>query len=278
MAKSKKLVIVLLTAVFIGLVLAITSSLTGGRVSPLSNLVNIVATPVSKGVNWVTGGVGSFFDHFVDYDNLKEENQRLTGLVGEYETKIRLTEKLEQENNLLRSIVGIKEKSPELEFRVAEITGKSYDPWSSTFSIDKGSLNSVKVGDPVISDQGMVGYVSKVGTTWAEVTSIIDPATKVGAVVTRTRNVSVAQGDFEQMQEGFLKLMYLPKDSDLVVGDTIETSGQGSYFPKGLLIGTVAEIKTEVHGISNYAIIKPAVDFEKITQVAVIVEFGKDGE
>ena len=70
--------------------------------------------------------------------------------------------------------------------------------------------------------------------------------------------------------EGKCKLNYVTNDTSLVVGDTVETSGLGGIYPKGILIGTVSEIKSDALGYSQYAIIDTAVDFERIREVMVI--------
>ena len=75
------------------------------------------------------------------------------------------------------------------------------------------------------------------------------------------------------MSEGNLRLSYLEPDSDVVIGDTVETSGRGGVFPKGIMIGTIERVVPEDNGISNYAVIKPFVNVEKITNVAIITDF-----
>ena len=66
--------------------------------------------------------------------------------------------------------------------------------------------------------------------------------------------------------------MYIPTDADLVLEDTIETSGLGGIYPKGLKIGKLLEIVEAENVTEKYAIIKPAVDFSKIETVLVIIK------
>ena len=95
----------------------------------------------------------------------------------------------------------------------------------------------------------------------------------MGAVVSRTREVVVAEGSFELAGDGLLRLSYLQNDSDVLVGDTVETSGYGGIFPKGLLIGTITEVLPESHGISTYAKIQPAVDLTALKKVYIVKSF-----
>lgn len=118
-----------------------------------------------------------------------------------------------------------------------------------------------------------MGYVSTVGLNFCEVKPVTDLSLKVGAVVSRTREVVVAEGSFDLAEEGLLRLSYLKNDSDVLVGDTVETSGYGGVFPKGLLIGTITEVLPESHGISTYAKIRPAVDLSALKKVYIIKSF-----
>lgn len=69
-----------------------------------------------------------------------------------------------------------------------------------------------------------------------------------------------------------LKLMYIPPDADLVLEDTIETSGIGGIYPKGILIGKISEIIESKNITDRYAIIETAVDFSKLENVLVITK------
>ena len=106
-----------------------------------------------------------------------------------------------------------------------------------------------------------------------QVKPITDVSVKMGAVVSRTREVVVAEGSFELAGDGLLRLSYLQNDSDVLVGDTVETSGYGGIFPKGLLIGTITEVLPESHGISTYAKIQPAVDLTALKKVYIVKSF-----
>ena len=64
--------------------------------------------------------------------------------------------------------------------------------------------------------------------------------------------------------------MYIPTDADLVIGDTIETSGMGGIYPKGILIGKITEIIETKNITERYAIVETSVDFSKLETILVI--------
>ena len=99
-----------------------------------------------------------------------------------------------------------------------------------------------------------------------------------GALVTRTRETAIAEGDYNLMTRGALRLSYLREDSKVVVGDTVETSGRGGVFPKGILIGTVESVQPEESGLYYYAVIKPFVSVDSVSSVSIITEYTDTAE
>ena len=66
--------------------------------------------------------------------------------------------------------------------------------------------------------------------------------------------------------------MYIPTDADLVLEDSIETSGIGGIYPKGILIGKIKEIIEAKNITDRYAIVETSVDFSKLETVLVITK------
>ncbi len=241
--------------------------------TPLTRAIGVLVSPGQKAVTSVANRITNMHDYLFEYKTLKAENEELKQQVSDMEQKVRDADLALAENNRLRDLLDIKERNRSFTFEVAEVTGRSMGNWSTTMTIDKGSAADIKVNDCVITADGMVGYITSVGSTYAEVTTVLDPDMQAAALVTRSRTVAVAEGDFGLMREGTLKLSYLTKDADVAIGDTIETSGSGGVFPKGLMVGTVEQIITEENGITNYAVIKPFVDIENVKNVFIIKSF-----
>ena len=92
-------------------------------------------------------------------------------------------------------------------------------------------------------------------------------------MVFRTEDIGVAEGDFSLMSEGRLKLSYLPAGCTLLNGDLVTTSGLGGYYPSGLVIGTVEEVRLDDSGSTQYAVVAPSADFDALSQVFVVKSF-----
>ncbi len=270
---EKKWVLIFLSATLLSLVAMIWSALSPSHASPAANLVNILLTPIQSGVTAVTNGVQSVVEHYTEYDALVEENRVLRQELADTRGALRDADRAIQENDQLRAALDMKARNSSFEFESAEIIARSNETWSRSFTIDKGSLHGIKLDNCVLTVDGLVGYISEVGTTWAMVTTVVDTDSQISAIASRTREVATAEGSFELMGKNQLKLTYLDNETKVVQGDTIETAGFGGLFPKGLVIGSVGEIQSETHGASKYAVITPAVDISKITQVLVLKSF-----
>lgn len=274
---SKKTVVTILVAVLISLILAILSIVSNGRISPISSLVNIIAEPLQSAGTGIVRFFSDRSERVLHYEVLKEENEALKRELSIVKQGLRDSEAAEKENRELRHALGMREKNASYVFESAEIVAKNADSWTRSFTINKGSSAGIEIDNCVITSEGMVGFISEVGVSWATVTAITDTTMEAAAIASRTRDVASAEGDFELMSEGKFRLSYLARDTQVLPGDVVETSGVGGLFPKGIVLGTVSEVKNESHGVSKYAVVEPAVDLDHINHVLVIKSFTQEG-
>ncbi len=270
---SKKAIVIILLAVLLCLMLGIMSAVSGGRVSPIGSLVNMLTTPIQSAITGISDKFSDMSSRMEENDRLAQENAELRSELALLKNALRENESMGKENAQLRAALGMRERDSSFVFEAAEIVAKSSDNWASSFTINKGSSSGIAPDNCVITEDGMVGYIGEVGKTWATVIAITDTTMEASAIASRTRDVASAEGDFELMKNGHLRLSYLPRDTQIIKGDVIETSGVGGLFPKGIMLGTVVEVRTDTHGISKYAVIEPAVDLDHINHVLVIKSF-----
>jgi len=236
----------------------------------VNNAVNVILSPFQRMFTAMGEGTKDFFTYIRDMKTYKEENIDLKDRVAGLEREVRELSSLKAENERLRSVLDLKLQDAESRMIVSEVKSKEPGNWFYVFTIDKGTNHGIQKDDAVMTNQGLVGKVSDVGSSWAEVTTIIDSESSVGAIISRTQDIAIADGDMTLAEQGKCRLNYIKSDLSLVAGDTVETSGLGGVYPKGILIGTVSEIKNDSSGYTRYAVIETAVDFEKIREVIVI--------
>ena len=130
----------------------------------------------------------------------------------------------------------------------------------------------------VITNEGLVGYVSQVGTYSSKVTSILDASSSFSAVASKTREQVIAKGDLSLKDENKITVTDIPLKVIYKSGDVFETSGMGNKYPKGITIGVVSEFVSKENPLENQAVIDVAVDFDRLERVAVIIKENESNE
>lgn len=267
--KRNVLLIVTLTA----LVLAFTSVFSlfekMGKTNPVSSVIQTAMLPVQRAFSGTGKKAGGFFDAVRNAHAYREQNEQLKDEVAALKQEIRAIESVKQENERLRALLHFKQAAKGLDTVACEVIAKDAGNWLYTLKIDKGETDGIRPGDAVVCRQALVGKVTQTGKNWAEVTSILDNRSAVGARVIRTEDIAVLEGDLTLSSKGCARLSFLSDEAELVEGDTVETSGIGGVYPEGIFIGTVSELfKKNIN--QNTAIIKTEADFLNVREVTVI--------
>ena len=266
---------VLFAAAVISVVLALMS-LFSNTSSPMTNLVNTIASPFRTAYTAVAEWFIDKQNYYRDNTAMEEEIAQLRREIAQMEADVRQGRKHSEENQRLRELLGLQEKRPDLtsDIVLADVTEHAVTNWAATLTISQGTADGLEVGDCVIDETGaIVGTISEAGLNWATIMTLVDTETSLGAQVFRTGDLGVAQGNFSLMGENRLRLDYLPADCDLLGGDLVVTSGLGGFYPAGLVIGSVEELQMDDSGASSYAILAPAVEFSELQQVVVLRSF-----
>ena len=249
------------------IILVVLSNVNIEKFSYIESAVSKIVTPIQNGFVMLKNKMQGDNAFFTDVANLRTENEELKKRISELEKAQRELEIIKAENNTLKEYMNLTEKYASYKTMPAYIIGKDISNYSKTIIINVGKNEGIEVNMTVIADAGLVGHVISVTDTSAKVETIIDSASSVSSNVSTTREAIICRG---MLDSNNLKGINIPTDSNLVVGDKIETSGMGGIYPKGILIGTIKEVINTKNIIDRYALIKPAVDFEALETVLVI--------
>lgn len=180
----------------------------------------------------------------------------------------RATELL-KENERLRAQFGIARQYP-WNKKLARVVGRDPANWWRTIRIDLGARDGVVTNAPVFTAAGMVGKVSEVGFAQSQVVLLGDPACSVAVIVGETREHGViAPSSSSPLDGALVELGYLSRHSKLVPGQLVVTSGEGGIFPKGLVVGQVADVRTAGYGLYKEARVSLAVRMNTLEEVWV---------
>ena len=268
----------ILIAALVIAVLCSVIALVRSDAGPVRNLLNAALSPVRSAATSLAERVESFYNYLYRYELIEAENASLKAQLAEAGDKIRSAEEYERENERLRDLAGLLAQHEDYELVDAHISAWSDSNWNSGFTIDKGTSQGISVGQCVITEnRQVVGLITDAGRNWSTVMTILDPTSEISAMVYGSGYMGVAQGDFELMESGQLRMSYLSTEAIIRNGDQVMTTGSGDVYPQGLIIGSVADVALDQAGVSKYAIINPAADVEALEQVFVIISYDYEG-
>lgn len=205
------------------------------------------------------------WDNWTELERLRRENENLRAEQAQYSEVL-------AENIRLKNLLQFKQTNKQYQLSGASVIAQDYSGWTHTVIIDRGEDSGIRKYMPVIVPTGLVGFVSEVYLNSSRVQLLFDPRTSVGGIVQRpsSRVVSMVSGTGSGAET--LRFDGLPKESDVIKGDVIITSGYGGVYPKGLVIGTVEKVNVDALGGVEEAEIKPAADFAHMEEVFVIMD------
>ena len=241
----------------------------------LRNYVNegiqTVLSPFQKLFSYVSDGISGFSDYFTEYDRLEKENEELREMVEKMREDIRSAEELEQINDWLFGYLELKKEHTDFTFEPATVTGTGSGNYKTVLTLDVGTDNGVDVGMTVVTPDGIVGHIVEAGSAWSKAVTLVESGSAVGAQVERTGETGLVEGDFHLASDGMCKITYLAADSDIREGDRIMTTGTGSVYPGGLVIGYVESVETDPLSRTKIAYINAAADLTSLKNEKVMV-------
>ncbi len=255
--------VLLLTAIF---------GIVGTRMAPQTDIFGSIAQPFRSLAAKIREAAGDFSSAYNGGNSLMLENAELKSELDEMRQKLADYDEISRQNESNENYLGTKEANNDvISSRATLITRDSDDPYGA-FTINRGSTSDIRKYDPVITESGVVGYITEVGITTSKVTTLLSPSLTMGAIDNRSGDSGITSGRLELAQKGRCVLKNLARSSGVAIGDYVSTSGEG-IFPSGLLIGSIEYIGTDSINSSIYAEIKPFVNIGEIRDVMVITSF-----
>lgn len=235
------------------LVIEKTSSLATDVVSPLIDVLVIPARAIAGTYNYFR----EIKQVYKDNKNLRDENRRLMMLSGKARA-------LEIENNLLAKLLNYT-PPPEATYITARVIAEEGDAFSHSLIAYTGLSDKVKKGQVVLSDSSVIGRIEQVGKMYSKIILITDINSKIPVMVERTRVRGILSGDNTSVP----KMIFIPLEAELTIGDRIVTSGVAGVFPPGLPIGKISSIE------KNNVKIKTLTSLDRLEYIK-IVDYGME--
>ncbi len=272
-SKQFKIMLVILISL---ITVSIIFSIIGSKISPGSNIAGTITAPIRSLATSVSNAISDFTAAFNNSNKIALKNSELESEINDLREKLAEHDKITAENEFYKNYLEIKEKNPDFKFTPATLISRDASDIYNGFIINQGSANGISAYDPVITDAGLVGYISEVGLTTSKVTTILSSDFTAGALDNRTNDSGIVSGSLETAKQMQTSFKNLSRSCTIAIGDYVVTSGEG-IFPKGLLIGTIKYIGNDKYNTSIYANIEPFADIDNLRNVMVITEFEGQG-
>ena len=238
--------------------------------TPIGQIVISVISPVQEVVTESLGYFKGIWRHYFDLVNVSKENDQLQKRLEETAAKNNALKEMELSNERMRELLGF-QASLQRQVAAAEVVGRDPSAWFKTVIINKGKKNGVAKGMPVVTPAGVVGLIMEASGHFSKVLLVIDQNSAVDALVQSTRARGIIKGE----PSGGLTFEYSLRRLDINKGDTVISSGLDNVYPKGLRIGYVQQVKKPDAGIFQEVFVTPYVNFEKLEEVLVILDYSK---
>jgi rod shape-determining protein MreC len=231
---------------------------------PVQGAIHEVAATVSSAVS----AIGEIQGLHSDNAALRRENERLTA------DNIR-AQAIERENEQLTALLQLR-GSFQYQTAAAEVIARESSEARRSITISNGTDDGIAKGDVVIAEGGaLVGRVTEVGPTFANVTLISDRSSSV----TGETETSAARGEVVGQLGGALIMQNIDSTEKVTPGEQVLTPGIEvapgirSPYPKGLVIGEVTDVRKDANSVVQTAYLLPTTDLDKVAFVLVILDY-----
>lgn len=243
----------------------VTDQITGRRV--LVNVLFAMLSPVQKLVATSFTGVADVFHNYVALVGASKENAELRKQVSELTIRLQATSQVEQENERLRQILGLRERLP-FQLEAAEVIARDAKSMvSNTLTINRGEASGVKLQIPVLTPGGVLGITTLVSGHTSKVQLITDPSSSIGAMLEPGRVSGILAG----AGGGLCILRFLPLTTEWKKDDAVITSGQDGIFPEGLPVGRVSRELRESEFYKSVEVI-PYKTHSSLSEVVLLIQ------
>ena len=270
MYKNKKTGIIgIFFTIIILIFLVVITNTDVAKMSYAENIVSTIVMPLQNGLTYLKNKIAGNDGFFQNINELKNENEQLKQKNSELEQALREFEMVKSENETLKEYVNLKDKYKDYKTIPAYVISRDIGNYSNVVIINVGKQDGIEENMTVIADEGLVGHVISVTDHTAKVQTLVDTGSAVTSTISTTKDTIIVQGTLDDRT--ILRATYIPTDTSVLQGDSVETSGIGGIYPKGIHIGTIKDIFNTKNITDRYATVEPSVDFSKLATVLVIL-------
>lgn len=262
-----RFIIIMVILLVAGLVIFSINANRDPRETISGRLVLEITGPVQGVVSSIGDFVSNIWNDYFALIKTAQENDELRKEVQQLRQDLVDSEEIRLENDRLREMLRLIPDDPPRKL-VAKVVGWDASSHSRTAIINRGTLQGVQTQMAVVNSQGVVGRIIWASPNYAKVLLLVDPNAGIDVMVQRSRSHGIAEG---AGGDG-LRLKYIMHNDEVALGDIIVASGIEGVFPRGTLVGKVSSIPHERKDLFIPVEVETSVDFDRLEEVAVILQ------
>ncbi len=210
-----------------------------GVTQPLRSAISVLLRPLQQVMLAPVHALSAGRDYLTGIAAVRQSAEAARAQLASLSERSLQMDVLQQENQRLRLLLELRPRV-NVSTHAAEILYTSADPYTRRVVIDRGSLQGIRAGSPVINEVGVLGQVTRVYPGSSEVTLLTDRDSALPVLLERSAQRSIAMGS---PRGGGLELRYVAGNADVQVGDRVLTSGLDGVYPSGYPVGRVAAVE-----------------------------------
>ncbi|HIL88515.1 MAG TPA: rod shape-determining protein MreC [Deltaproteobacteria bacterium] len=249
----------------LGLLLVVFQDQKSLQDSILQQTVQTLVHPAQVLTHWVASEVEGGINTYLNLVETQAENQQLKQRIAALQQQLNQFREESIQYRRLKHQLAFAKQNPDKKV-FAEIIGESADNIHQIRIINRGQKDGIHRNLAVLLKEGVVGHIQAVSPFQSVVQLITDRRSRVPALIQRNRVRGLAFGTHHS-----LELRQINRRAEIKEGDRVITSGLGRMYPKGVLLGTVVEVKHKSYELFKTAVLEPAINFDQIEEVFVII-------
>ncbi len=224
-----------------------------------------LTAPAQSVLTWAINKTWESVENYFFLLNVRQYNVELLSQNRKLMNELASFREVALENKRLRKLVRFSRSLAGHKI-TAKVIAQDLLPEFRTLRLNKGDKDGVSRGMAVVTHEGIVGRIIRVDKNYSDVLTLLDSSSNVAGLVQRNRTHGVVEG----YTDNLLRMKHVRRTDDVRNGDDIISSGIGTLFPKGIVIGKVISVHKQKHGITQTIEIYPSVDFSRLEEVIII--------
>ena len=225
---------------------------------------------VQSPVTTISSAAYNYFGSISNLRSAQSENDLLKQRVQELEVEARGKEDLNSENERLRGLLDLKEKSS-YKVLTARIIGRDPSIWFDSSIVNRGSLDGIKLNMPVVTNGGLVGRVTAVSPLTSQVDLVTRDKSGLGAVVGEISSSNALGVVSGSSKKDLLEMRYVAGSVPVEVGQIVYTTGQDGIYPAGLKVGEIVEVTGGSTTTAHKIFVRPSAGINSMQEVAILI-------